>query len=274
MQMTLTDNYSFYDASVDATIFHSFATAAYRFGHTFLNGIFKLVQGLTEISSYRIRDNFFVSNQLTQNGGKGYDWILGGLQTQNAQAFDPFVTEDFTNFVLRLPTEEFGQDLIARNIQRGRDHGLQPWQTYRRVCGLPTADTWADKPADVRQDSWDKLKTLYKSPEDIELFTGGLIEFPPIGALTGATFNCLKAEQFSRLKKGDRFFFTHQNQAGSFSLTQMRNIRRRTLGDIMCENSGLDMTTANVFLIPSPTNPWIPCNSTTRTKLAFDLLVV
>lgn len=57
--------------------------------------------------------------------------------------------------------------------------------------------------------------------------------------------------QFYRTKYGDRFFFTHSNQAGSFSPEQLNNLRKRTLGDIICENSDLDMTNENVFRTPS-----------------------
>jgi len=163
-----------------------------RFGHTFINGLVKLMRGLTDVGSYRIRDNFFLANQMIDGGGKGYDFILGGLMIQNAQTYDPFITEDLTNFVLRQPTEEFGADLIARNLQRGRDHGIPSYMSYRRYCGLPTSTAWNARPSDIRADSWTLLQTLYETPSEIELFSGGLAENPPTGALTGATFNCLK----------------------------------------------------------------------------------
>ena len=34
---------SLYDSSVDPTIFNSFATSAFRFGHSMVNGMFKLI---------------------------------------------------------------------------------------------------------------------------------------------------------------------------------------------------------------------------------------
>lgn len=37
--------------------------------------------------------------------------------TQNAQTYDRFVSADFTNFLFKEKHENFGADLIARNIQ-------------------------------------------------------------------------------------------------------------------------------------------------------------
>ncbi len=56
---------------------------------------------------------------------------------QNSQSYDPFITEDVTNFLLKEKSRDHGGDLIARNLQRAREHGLPGYNVYRTICGLP-----------------------------------------------------------------------------------------------------------------------------------------
>lgn len=111
--------------------------------------------------------------------------------------------------------ENFGEDLLALNLQRGRDHGLQPYNQYRKLCGLSPLTSWAAKnPPEYSPEFWEKLKSTYKSVDDIDLFVGAISEIPVKGGAIGPTFACIIAEQFSRLKRGDRFFYTHTNANG------------------------------------------------------------
>lgn len=37
-----------------------------------------------------------------------------------------------------------GTDLMSTDIARGRDVGLQPYNQYRKLCGLPLANDFED----------------------------------------------------------------------------------------------------------------------------------
>ena len=81
---------------------------------------------------------------------------------------------------------------------------------------------------------------LYDTPEDIELYPGGLSEEPTEPGKLGPTFSCIIGEQFRNLKFGDRFFFTHTNVQPStkFCPSDLKLMQKRTLRDILCDNTG------------------------------------
>ena len=242
-------SFSKYNDKTDPSITNSFATAAYRFGHSMIQGLIKMMSTTTFATTdeYLLGDHYFNLANYLLNGGEGMEQILVGLINQPAQDMDKFVTEDATNFLFPEEGHNFGSDLVARNIQRGRDHGLPGYNSWRSFCNLKKIDSMKDKPKEISTKNWNALKDLYKSPDDIDLFTAGLAEMPVSDGLTGATFNCIKAKQFKSLKDGERFFFPHQDQAGSFTSDQLRQLRGITLRDVICENTGIAATRENVF---------------------------
>ncbi|XP_063605468.1 peroxidase skpo-1-like [Penaeus indicus] len=139
-------------------------------------------------------------------------------------------------------------DLVALNIQRGRDHGIPAYNLWRKICNLPLARDFNDL-ADVMDLSViNQLRSLYLHVDDIDLFIGGIAEKPSAGSLLGHTFLCIVGDQFARLRLGDRFYYENGGLESSFSELQLQEIRKTTLSRIMCDNSNLDMMQPLAFV--------------------------
>jgi peroxidase len=65
---------------------------------------------------------------------------------------------------------------------------------------------------------------MYDSVDDVDLFIDGVSERPTKGAMIGPTFQCIIADQFLRLKRGDRYFYDLGGQSGSFTEGRERQI--------------------------------------------------
>lgn len=65
---------------------------------------------------------------------------------------------------------------MAINVQRGRDHGLPPYNAFRQFFGLAPILSMDQRPDEIAQDAWESFKMVYREPNDIDLFAGGLAE--------------------------------------------------------------------------------------------------
>ena len=164
------------------------------------------------------------------------DRILMGLGTQGCQKFDNLFSKQVSNHLFQSKTEKFGMDLVALNIQRGRDHGLPGYNAYRSLCGLPRAFKFADLADVIKQDIIEELTEVYDNVDDIDLFIGGVSESPVGTSLLGPTFRCLVGDQFKKLREGDRFFYDSFSNPGQLSVEQLSEIKKTTLARIHCDN--------------------------------------
>lgn len=91
------------------------------------------------------------------------------------------------------------------------------YNTYRQVCGLPPIDNFQDLLTTMDGPVVNRLASIYRSVDDIDLYIGGLVERHLPGSMLGPVFTCIIAEQFARSKEGDRFFYEHGGQPYSFT---------------------------------------------------------
>ena len=120
-----------YDSNVNPSIIGEFSGAAYRFGHSIVNGRFTMITANSRRSSFMLKDNFFTPNRIRDGQ---LDMIMRGLVGRSAQRFDPFCHSDLRNHLYRSKNEKTGSDLPAMNIQRGRDHAIPGYIKYVKLC--------------------------------------------------------------------------------------------------------------------------------------------
>lgn len=90
------------------------------------------------------------------------DRVLLGMLNQPIQKRDEFITEELTNHLFQTPQFDFGMDLAAINIQRGRDHGIPPYTSWREPCGLSVIEEFDDLFRVMPAWSVRKIKALYR----------------------------------------------------------------------------------------------------------------
>ncbi|XP_077546699.1 peroxidase-like [Haemaphysalis longicornis] len=249
--------YTTYNRQIDPSMLNEFAGAAFRFGHTILNGDFMQIDSRGRIARISLQEHFFRPFEFRDGL---MERVIRGLARQSSQRFDNFITDDVTNHLYRLSNESFGLDLISLNIQRGRDHGIRGYTDYLKGCFGLRVTKFEHLDSAMPRPVRERLQRLYSHVNDIDLFTGGVSEYSLPGGVVGPTFGCILGIQFWRLKYGDRFYFEHGGQAGSFTPAQLTELRRTTLSKIICDNSiGHETTQKEVLRTVSESNPEVPC---------------
>ena len=183
-------------------------------------------------------------------------------------SYSIFVTAVREGLIFEGPTfDGTVGDLPAINIQRGRDHGLPGYVKFREACGARPAKFFPDLLDTISQDQINRLKRVYANVEDIDLFAGGISEFPTQGSVLGFTFTCIITQQFKDLRAGDRFWY-ERDQPTSFTAGQLAQIRKVTIARVICDNAdGVERIQRDAFLRTTSNNPRVDCDNLPLVEL-------
>lgn len=228
-----------YDPGIDARMSIEFAGAAYRFGHSTVSPrTEKLDEAGEPHGESDLRDAFFLPPDLFAADG-GADGMLRHLAGDLAQAMDARLVEDLRNFLFDPPV---AIDLAAINIQRGRDLGLPRLNEMREALHLEPYAAFEEITDDAGTVA--ALREAFGSVAMVDLWTGGLSEAVVPGAFVGETFGAIIADQFTRLRDGDRLWWENQG----FDAATREEIRHTSLADIILRNTDTEHLQDDVFV--------------------------
>lgn len=239
----------------DPTISDIFAGAAFRIGHTLVGERFtRRGANGTQLAPIERSNSFFW--KADSFNSDELDSLVRGAANNPAQEVDEKVVDLLRNFLFKNVPQENGLDLIALNIQRGRDHALPKFNEIRALFGIPKAPNFRSisrKPEVVR-----KLSEAYNNNiDDVEAFVGLIAEDHIPGSGMGRTMAALWRAEFTRLRDGDQFFYLNSRRLPTLLRARFRDFERRllrrninTFRDVILNNTNLvhaDLPSGNIF---------------------------
>ncbi|GFO02364.1 chorion peroxidase [Plakobranchus ocellatus] len=238
-----------YNNSIDPTLSNVFSAAAYRFGHSMVSDEVTLNGTATLTSDLYMRPKYTL-NSMTE--------VVEALTNEPLFRTDRWYTQSITDRMFEEPgSPQTGFDVAARNIQRGRDHGLPPYNAWREHYGLAKKANFS-----VMDQGSVRFSRLYETVDDIDLYSGGISEDNISGGKVGELYAIILGEQFRDLKFGDRFWFENTGDVSSFTDDQIRELKKVSLARVLCDTlTGLTSVLKNPFKAAGTSNnPLTACS--------------
>ena len=241
--------YAGYKPAVDPRVDNFFATVAHKFWHGALTGLVERNDDASVESPsghlLLLRAFFSPSRALSA----GVDPVLRGLAEHWSNSGSPRMDDTLLNYFYDYAnaTARGASDLLARDIQRSRDHGIPDYNTARAALGLAPVTSVSQITSDPTLQS--ALTALYGGVAGIDALVGGLAEDKAAGAALGPLFMASVAEQFARTRDGDRFYYENASPSYPAGLTpaMVSAIGNTTLYQIVLRNTAI-----------SPSGPFPP----------------
>ncbi|KAL3290150.1 hypothetical protein HHI36_023514 [Cryptolaemus montrouzieri] len=249
---TKLEKYEQYDPSINPQIDQFFQSAAFRFGHTLVTpGVYlrdyirnscsrKFSEWKQEAVRtcnifWRPQEPLLTKENSSTNNVLDIDRLLMGMSVQLCEKEDHKIVEDLRGNVFG-PLEFPRRDLMAVNIQRGRDHGLPGFNAARMAFGLKNITF--ENFRYITNETRETLRSLYKNKiDDVDVWVGGILETSDDGP--GMLFTKIIMDQFRRIRDGDRFWFENAENK-LFTHGDIERIKQLRVYDIIMAVTKMD----------------------------------
>lgn len=261
----LIEDYDGYDLFTDPSVSQLFAFA-FRFGHTTVPNTYPLRNKCGGPAFNSTRDGprsgqaagfAMPADQMAQVGTP--ENILHAVMFEGARAVDL----QFPESLRTIPGAN--ADITVQNQLRAAENGIPDYNTIRKLWyGGRNADIYSYRDCNANETSaspdpiecWNhitsnstaaiRLRQLYGKVNKLNFYTAVVAEEPE-RAVIGQTSARITADQFKRVRAGDRWWFENEDN-GLFTRQQARDIKRETsMKGLLSRN----FPSANV-----PLDPW------------------
>lgn len=246
--------YGGYQKNQNPTVSVEFSTAGFRIGHTMVSNIVARMDKFGKpIRSLNIKRIFFSRRRMRASE---VNTVIRGAAMTSAEEVDEKVVDVLRNFLFDHVPGMDGFDLVAINIQRGRDHGLPPFNEFRKYFLGTAARSFSEISSNPKTIAL--LMQAYGDVSNVEAWVGLMAEDKDPGRAVGCTMAKFLEVEFRRLRDGDRFFYLMKNQIPSEVLRKIPTIESDIFGKNHLFNKILRRTTTiRSFLIPSRSNAFV-----------------
>lgn len=238
--------YRGFQRKVNPTVSDIFAGAAFRIGHTLVGmDIPRRGASMEQLAPIQKEDMFF--KHASKFSSAQVDNLVRGVANSFAQEVDLKVVDLLRNFLFSNVKTMEGFDLVALNLQRGRDHALPKFNEIRALFGIAKAKSFSgiSKNAETVRN----LAQAYDdNVDDVEAFVGLIGEDHMAGSGVGRTMAAVWRAEFTRLRDGDQFFYLNSQKFPALLRSEMeaewRSLmkgRASTFRDVIVRNSGVGL---------------------------------
>lgn len=221
--------YRGHNPNVDGRLGMEFEHSLYRLGHTLLTRQLEQGDGKPPLG---LGESLFQAGNIFQTSAD-LDALMRGFIGQTHEKLDCKIAEGVRSALI---VDEPGTpgtlfDLGAINIDRGREIGLRSYNDTREAFGLQRVTHYIQA---FDSDAAGRIQSVYASPDDIDLFVGGICERARPGAHAGPLISAVLNQQLQDLMDADRFWYENTNDRA-----YVRAVERNTLAEVIRNNTGL-----------------------------------